>query len=127
MSVGACCDRLQVHSKDKEFSHSKYIGDFKFHENEDGDPITNNEAAVFIHSEGKRFMYRGKDGDWMIGSVIGNNKKGVFLRSQDPDRSSFIQECPCQTQSWQKMDKDSGKWISDSTIRVLIRQARVNF
>ena len=30
------------------------------------------------------------------GSVIGNNKKGVFLRSQDPDRSSFIQECPCQ-------------------------------
>ena len=46
---------------------SKYIGDFKFHENEDGDPITNNEAAVFIHTEGKRFMYRGKDGDWMIG------------------------------------------------------------
>ena len=30
------------------------------------------------------------------GSVIGNMKKGVFLRSQDPDRSSFIQECPCQ-------------------------------
>ena len=30
------------------------------------------------------------------GSVIGNNKKGVFLRSQDPDRESFIQECPCQ-------------------------------
>ena len=30
------------------------------------------------------------------GGVVGNNKKGIYLRSQDPDRSSFIQECPCQ-------------------------------
>ena len=51
---------------------------------------------MFAHSGGKLFMYRGKDGDWIVGSVVGNNKKGTFLRSQDPDRDSFIQECPCQ-------------------------------
>ena len=28
---------------------------------------------------------------------------------------------------WQKMDKEAGKWEKDETIRVLVRQARVNF
>ena len=70
---------------------------------------------MFRHTGGKLHLYRSKDGDWIVGetfsvksksdmssknslqgSVIGNMKKGVFLRSQDPDRSSFIQECPCQ-------------------------------
>ena len=72
-----------------------------------------NEAAVFAHTNGKLFLYRNKDGDWVVGKyrreiistssssptpggVVGNNKKGIYLRSQDPDRSSFIQECPCQ-------------------------------
>jgi len=82
---------------------------------------------LFRHKGGKLHLYRSKDGDWIVGSVIGNMKKGVFLRSQDPDRSSFIQECPCQTKVWQKMDKDAGKWEKDETIRVLVRQARVNF
>ena len=66
---GACCDRLQVHTKDKEFTHTKYIGDFTFHEGEDGEPVLNNEAAVFKHSGGKLYMYRGKDGDWIIGRI----------------------------------------------------------
>ena len=78
---------------------SKYVGDFLFHETPEGDPVVCNEAAVFAHSKGKLFMYRNKDGDWVVGGVIGNNKKGVHLRSQDPDRSSFIHECPCQVPS----------------------------
>ena len=72
--------------------------------------------------------------------MLGNKKKGVWLRSQDPDREQYIHECPCQvlfltllqytplifqTQSWQKLEKESGKWVGDSTIRVLIRQAKV--
>ena len=67
---GACCDKLQLHSKDKEFSHrcliqnrellknlirystidlSKYIGDFLFFmkEGEEEEPVIHNEAAVF--------------------------------------------------------------------------------
>ena len=32
-----------------------------------------------------------------------------------------------QTKVWQKMDKEAGKWGKDETIRVLVRQARVNF
>ena len=112
--TGACCDKLQVHSKEKEaFSHSKYVGDFLFKETPEGDPVVCNEAAVFAHANGKLFLYRNKDGDWCVGKylteiistsshspspggVVGNNKKAVYLRSQDPDRSSFIQECPCQ-------------------------------
>ena len=46
---------------------SKYIGDFKFHESGEDEPVVNNDAAVFVHSKGKLFMYRGKDGDWLIG------------------------------------------------------------
>ena len=39
---------------------------------------------------------RSKDGDWVVGTTLGNNKKGVHLRSQDQDRSEYIHECPCQ-------------------------------
>ena len=49
---------------------SKYIGDFKFHESGEGEPVVNNDAAVFVHSNGKLFLYRGKDGDWLIGIVF---------------------------------------------------------
>ena len=66
--TGACCDKLQVHSKEKEaFSHSKYVGDFLFQENPEGDPVVCNEAAVFAHTNGKLFLYRNKDGDWVVG------------------------------------------------------------
>ena len=61
----------------------------------------------------------------MQGTTVGNNKKGVHMRSQDPDRNDYIHECPCQTKSWQKMDADSNKWQGDPSIRVLIRQAKV--
>ena len=68
---GACCDKLQVHSKEKEaFSHSKYVGDFLFQETPEGDPVICNEAAVFKHNNGKLFLYRNKDGDWVVGKNI---------------------------------------------------------
>eukprot|EP00090_Calanus_glacialis_P004399 TRINITY_DN13275_c0_g1_i1.p1 TRINITY_DN13275_c0_g1~~TRINITY_DN13275_c0_g1_i1.p1 ORF type:complete len:128 (+),score=40.88 TRINITY_DN13275_c0_g1_i1:68-451(+) len=125
MSVAACCDNIQVHSNTKDFSHSKYIGDFHLYENIEGDPVPCNEAAVFISTKGKLYVYRSKDGDWVVGTTVGNNKKGVHMRSQDPDRNDYIHECPCQTKSWQKMDTDSNKWQGDPSIRVLIRQAKV--
>ena len=137
---------------------SKYLGDFHLYENIEGDPVPCNEAAVFISTKGKLYIYRGKDGDWVVGekiqnqknqilkntfpgTTIGNNKKGVHMRSQDPDRMDYIHECPCQvmvnmffifvivylfqTKSWQKMDVESNKWQADPSIRVLIRQAQV--
>ena len=68
---GACCDKLQVHSKEKEaFSHSKYVGDFLFKETPEGDPVVCNEAAVFAHPNGKLFLYRNKDGDWVVGKYL---------------------------------------------------------
>merc|ERR1712142_567419 len=122
-AMAACCDNLQVHSRDQAFSHSKYTGDFHLLEQE-GELTTCNEAAVFTNDKGKLFIYRLNEGDWVVGTVLGNKKKGVWLRSQDPDREQYIHECPCQTQSWQKLEKESGKWVGDSTIRVLIRQAK---
>ena len=68
---GACCDKLQVHSKEKEaFSHSKYVGDFLFQETPEGEPVICNEAAVFKHNNGKLFLYRNKDGDWVVGKYL---------------------------------------------------------
>ena len=73
---GACCDKLQVHSKEKEaFSHSKYVGDFLFQETPEGDPVICNEAAVFKHTNGKLFLYRNKDGDWVVGKNISQTEK----------------------------------------------------
>ena len=46
------------------------MGDFTFKyvdDAEDGEPVVHNEAAVFSHTGGKLFLYRGKDGDWIIG------------------------------------------------------------
>jgi len=124
-TVGACCENIQVHSSDPNFSHSKFLGTFTLHLDESGDAIANNEAAIFIstNSKPKLYVYRSKDGDWLVGTTIGNNKKGVHLRSQDPDRESFIQECPCQTRLWQKMGEDN-KWATDKTLKVMIRQAQ---
>jgi len=123
MPVGACCDNIQVHSSEKDFSHSKYLGDFTLHLNEHSDPVVVNEAAVFVQNKPKLYVYRSKDGDWLVGTTMGNNKKGVHMRSQDPDRQDYIHECPCQTKLWQKeMD---GKWETDKSVRVLIRQAQV--
>merc|ERR1711956_78136 len=107
-AVGACCE---------------YLEDFSMHMDEHGDNIVNNEAAVFISIKGKMYIYRSKDGDWVVGTTVGNNKKGVHLRSQDPDRSEYIHECPCQTKVWQKLSEE--KWVTDKTIRVMIRQAQV--
>ena len=47
------------------------MGDFSFKyvdDAEDGEPVVHNEAAVFTHAGGKVFLYRGKDGDWIIGN-----------------------------------------------------------
>ena len=47
------------------------MGDFSFKyvdDAEDGEPVVHNEAAVFTHAGGKVFLYRGKDGDWIIGT-----------------------------------------------------------
>ena len=33
---------------------------------------------------------------YISGTVLGKASKGAVLRSQDPDREKFIQECPCQ-------------------------------
>ena len=49
------------------FVSSKYLGDFHLYENEDGDTIACNEAAVFIGNKGKLYVYRSKDGDWVVG------------------------------------------------------------
>ena len=86
-SPGACCDKLQVHSKEKEaFSHSKYVGDFILKETAEGEPVVCNEAAVFGHTNGKLFLYRNKDGDWVVGKYLteiqGVQKKlGLVFRS----------------------------------------------
>ena len=48
-------------------SFSKYFGDFHLYENIEGDPISCNEAAVFISTKGKLYVYRSKDGDWVVG------------------------------------------------------------
>ena len=48
-------------------SFSKYLGDFHLYENIEGDPISCNEAAVFISTKGKLYVYRSKDGDWVVG------------------------------------------------------------
>merc|ERR1711862_1030571 len=114
MGVGACCENIQVHSDNAEFSHRKYLGDFSLHTDEHGDAIAVNEAAVFLNSKGKHYVYRNKDGDWLVGTTLGNNKKGVHLRSQDPDREEFIHECPCQTRRWQK--NVEGKWQTDDSL-----------
>merc|ERR1711962_1346709 len=101
MPVGACCENIQVHSSEKDFSHSKYLGDFTLHLNEHSDPVVVNEAAVFVQNKPKLYVYR----------------------SQDPDRQDYIHECPCQTKLWQK--ETDGKWETDKSVRVLIRQAQV--
>merc|ERR1712013_440465 len=102
-TVGACCENIQVHSTDPNFSHSKYLGTFTLHLDESGDAIANNDAAIFISTNSKPKLY--------------------VHRSQDPDRESFIQECPCQTRLWQKMGEDN-KWATDKTLKVMIRQAQ---
>merc|ERR1712130_748907 len=81
-SVGACCENIQVHSSDPDFSHSKYVGTFQLHVDESGDAIANNEAAIFVSTnpKPKLYVYRSKDGDWVVGTTVGNNKKGVHLR-----------------------------------------------
>ena len=104
-------------------SFSKYIGDFHLYENIEGDPVSCNEAAVFISTKGKLYVYRSKDGDWVVGgykdnndkynnvsiqgTTVGNNKKGVHMRSQDPDRNDYIHECPCQVECQHWVSKDS--------------------
>merc|ERR1712071_308053 len=123
MAVGACCENISVHSTDKEFAFSKYTGDFSLQLDGQGEPTVCNEAAVFVHTKGKLFVYRSKDNDWVVGAVVANNKKGVHMRSHDPDRDQYIHECPCQTQVWQTQTPE-GKWQTDKTVRVMIRQAQ---
>jgi len=83
-----------------------------------------NEAAVFKARSGNTMLYRSSEGDWVVGTELGSISKGAIMRSQDPDRGSFIQECPCQTQVWQW--RDGNNWITDNKLRVVIRKDRLN-
>jgi len=122
MGLDACCDHLAVHTRDQNHSHSECMQDFTTMTKANGDKVASHEAVVFTSSDKKLKLYRGKDGDWIVGKEIGKSRKGALLRSQDPDRESFIQECPCQTKVWQK--NDGKNWTTDNDLRIVIRKSK---
>ncbi|XP_023344448.1 uncharacterized protein LOC111713740 [Eurytemora carolleeae] len=124
MGPAACCDHVCIYTRDDTHTHREYCTDFYMEKTKSGTPITCNEAALFKNKEKTLYLYRTKEGDWVTGKIqLGKIGKSPALRSQDPQRTSFIQECPCQTEVWQKM---VGKnWVTDSELRVIIRAPRV--
>jgi len=123
MGVEACCEHLGGHARNKDkHSHSECLVDYVRVMTPEGDNKACNEAAYFKARDSDIFLYRDKNGDWVIGKNLGKSRKGALLRSQDPDRTSYILECPCQTKVWQKSDGKS--WITDPEIRIVIRTAK---
>ena len=164
---GACCDKLQVHSKEKEaFSHSRYAGDFLFQETPEGDPWsamrrpcsstpmascsstgTRTVTGLLVkisegnhlknhpdHHQGESLETTRREFTWGARTRTAHPSSrsvpvrwGGHLISWWPPSAPLWILIPLQTKSWQKLEKESNKWLSDANIRVLIRQARVNF
>jgi len=122
MGLDACCDHLGVHSRAQDHSHKECLQDFYLALKANGDRVACHEACVFKTKDNALKLYRSKDGDWVIGKELGKSRRGTLLRSQDPDRESFIQECPCQTKLWQK--NDGKTWTTDNDLRIVIRKSK---
>jgi len=120
MGVGTCCDHLAAHIRASDFPLKDCLKDYMRATDDSGEDKTVNDVTYFQSKDGKLYLYRCEDGDWIIGSQLGMSSKGVLLRSQDPDRHRYIQECPCQTKVWQRKVGES--WITEPELRIIIRK-----
>ena len=46
-----------------------------------------NEAAVFAHTNGKLFLYRNKDGDWVVGKYLTE----ILKSSSSPVKAELLE------------------------------------
>eukprot|EP00088_Acartia_fossae_P061622 TRINITY_DN74087_c0_g1_i1.p1 TRINITY_DN74087_c0_g1~~TRINITY_DN74087_c0_g1_i1.p1 ORF type:complete len:135 (+),score=23.35 TRINITY_DN74087_c0_g1_i1:32-406(+) len=120
--MSACCEHIAVHTKEENHPMREFLVDFLLVDDE-GKQSKCNDASVFKSRTSNVLLYRSKEGDWVVGKELGKKSKGAVLRSQDPDRESFIQECPCQTSVWQW--RDGNAWRTDNKLRVVIRKDKI--